>query len=201
MCSLNYGVFRLSILQRVEKSLSPQKFHLLTVSTPFLPSSLLPQQFCLFLLIRSCFIPEPISEQIQEGDLQIHKQLGQVSSHLRLSEGCLCAPHFLGFHQVLQRKQWLSVSAKLGLFETQLNNQLLGEYIWISLAAFHMPEDIKATLPTSRAVSPSYHSTGFSEGVLSLPAPSGFLQTSHKVSGKKSNCSLYYLICWKGKYR
>lgn len=59
----------------------------------------------------------------------MYQQLCQVTSHLRLPRSCLYAPHFLGFHQVLQRKQWLSVSGEPGLSETQLNNQLLGEYI------------------------------------------------------------------------
>lgn len=132
-------MFRLSTLQRLEKSSNPQAFLLSRMSTPFPPSppylnrSFSSSQIWFLYLYPS---QTGCKEKICKFVVNSWARWSLTSG----SPGCLYGLHFLGFHQDLQRKQWLSLSAKLSLFETQLNNQLLGEYIWISLAAFHRPD-------------------------------------------------------------
>lgn len=192
-------MFRLSSLQRLEKSSNPQTFQLSRVSTPFPPSSPhpLPQPF--FLIFS-----DPVSYLYpsQTECKEIYKYVNSWTRwsltsgspkaasmpHIPLASTNICKGNN-GYHS---QPNWVS-----------LRNSWTINY-WVSISEF--PWLPSTCLKTSKLLRPPLrlsHPLAIQleslRELLSLPAPNGFLQTSHKVSGKRSNCSLLKLDLLEGK--
>lgn len=123
------------------KIISPQKFHLSVVSALIFPSSPpIHQWLQLFLLIRIYFTPLPISDWIKkkkkESCKYLNNRLCELDGLPPVPRDLIFAPNFLSFHRTppdpAPPKETIAVSpTKLCVSEMQLNNQLLGECIWV----------------------------------------------------------------------
>lgn len=182
---LSYGVFVLSTTQRVGKSLSPQKFHVSIVSTPFPPSSPLPQPL----------LSDPVSYLClsQTGCKEVCKYINSWARwlltsgppkaasmpHISLAStkcckgnnGCQSQPSWAFLRHSWTINYWVSIS----------------EFPWLPSTCL---KTSKLPRPSLRLFHPLAIQLESLRELLSPPAPNDFLQTSHKVSGKKSNCSL-----------